>query len=96
MKRLTDAEVLELESLYVPNGEQFLLWAFLEERSGNVHVSRGRTSTEAWEYVQQFSFETLVPLPHCNIKYGKLYSDGHKPGWLERPPVWLLRKMFNR
>lgn len=66
------------------------LWEF--EWNGLTACTRGRTPEEALEYLYKFpanaKMKTSLP-----IGYGAYYGLNHAPGWLFRPPVWLLRKM---
>jgi len=92
-KPLTSKEVHDLEARYVPNGDVYPLWGFSGARG--VVVTRGRTSSEAWEYVKDdFWREVVEEMKIMPVTYGKIYSQNHREDWLFRPPVWVLRKMF--
>jgi len=94
MRYLTQQQIYDLNARYIPNGDVFPLWGF-EGKSGWL-VTRGRTSEEAWENMQH-AFprgETVIASTHLPIDCNKLYDQNHRPGWLTRPPVWLLRRMF--
>lgn len=93
-KLLTEQEVLELENRYVPNGDVYPLWGFVCDRG--LIFTRGRTSEEAWEYVRHDFYlnEHVAECDSLPTRCLELYNVNHKPGWLTRPPVWLLRQMF--
>lgn len=88
--RISEEEILRLEKVHFPVPQEFPLWEF--EWSGLTACTRGRTPEEALEYLFEFpanaKMKTSLP-----IDYGAYYGLNHAPGWLFRPPVWLLRKM---
>jgi len=93
MDRLTDEEVKALEARYVPNGDLYLLWAARDMLG--VHITRGRTQAEAEEYIAPIATGPMTSEHVLPIDSGWRYGINHAPGWMERPPIWLLRRMFN-
>lgn len=104
---LTEEECAALVARYVPNGDVYPLWGFIvnnqtRDSSGfivnnrMIRITRGRTAEEAQEYIQMFEppgamFELLECLPMSMAEH---YSINHADGWMERPPIWVLRRMF--
>lgn len=95
MEKFTTDELKQLELKHFPEPVQFPLWGFHSPNKPEICVfTRGRTCEEAWEYIQHSSYKWLnVPCDSLHCGVAKLYDQNHEPGWLTRPPVWLVLKL---
>jgi hypothetical protein len=92
MKKLSPDELKALAAKHFPEPAQFPLWQFTTE-SGPV-FTRGRTCEEAQEYIASCGmFTEVIPVDHTWVKALALYGSNHNPGWLTRPPAWLVLKL---
>lgn len=75
--------------------EKFYLWSFKNEFTNDIHVTRGRTQEEALEMYESRSY-FYEPLNRNYIKAKELYLQNHSSDFLDKPPVWLARKMIGK
>lgn len=92
MNKLSPEELKALADKHFPEPTLFPLWEFSTE-IGSV-FTRGRTREEAQEYIVGCrQFESVEPRENTWIKAYALYGNNHNPGWLTRPPAWLVLKL---
>lgn len=68
----------------------YLLWSF--KVKGDVLSARGPTQQHALDYIKSLLPEGgwAVPMRHNFFLLSQLYSRNHAPGWLHRPPDYLI------
>lgn len=70
---------------------------FMFENGDEVRVlTRGEDMEQALEHASQSpNFRIGSTVSHCGfvpVNAARLYDSNHSPGWLHRPPEWVMRK----
>lgn len=70
------------------------LWRPGNEAVAWLIVTRARSQPEAHDYMRRCYGDFVVASPVNQLPVGSAeeYNYNHAPGWMDRPPVWLVRE----